>query len=527
MPYQFSDALDDQLLYERVESFGGGMDGFQRATLLPPDVSQFLENVLVQDNLVARTRPGADTLGEAPAVEEPDGPHIIQGLFYFDTPTTEQLLAVSGEKLWHWAGSEWTEVESFTFTDAARRVEIAQGIDLALITDGAAQMRTWNGTTLSAALGSTTGTTTSDPPVGATILCWHTGRMFASGQAAAPDTVWASFLLEFGSGKWNHVAFSFRVGGGEGDAIKAMASLQDSNLAVLKENSVYIVATDPTAASAAAWVIYRVSSGLGCVGKKAWAQWGNDLLFMSQDGVRSLGRMQGAAGQYDISPPISQPLQPWIDRINWSAAAGIVAKSYRHLVLFAVPLDSSTTNNAVLVFNARLRHWTGVWTGWTPAEWEVTRFSGVNRLVFGDTVGAVKEWKDGDDAGDSDTYLDDGAAIPTKVWTRAFLFGEPVNDKDGYHAEARFSASDALVTFTVVADAADLRSWDVDLRQGGVGLPVDLPFDLHNPRAITARRGLRGTLPFNEIFLKIESPAGWWELRNVTLSAFLNMLQNE
>jgi hypothetical protein len=533
MPYQFSDALDDQLLYERIESFGGGMDAWQRATLLPGDVYQYAENVVVQDNHVVRTRPGADTLEAAPATGEAGGPHKIQGLFYYDTPAIEQLIAGSAGKLWTWEGEEWTEVTGYSLTDAALRVEMEQGVDLVLISDGTAQMRTWNGIAISAALGNTTGTVTSDPPVGATILAWHAGRMFASGKATESDTIYASYLLEFVTGKWDHVNFKFRVGAGEGDPIRAMVSMQDFVLAVLKESSVWLVLSHPGsitptgAGSAAAWEIRKVAGGLGCVGKRAWARWGNDVLFMSQDGVRSLGRMQAAAGQYDVSPPISQPLQPYVNRINWAVSHLIEARAYKDLVLFAVPLDSATTNDHVLVYNARLARWVGIWTGWTPATWEVTRFAGVQRLVTGEQSGLVRQWKDYADSTDSDTYLEDGAPIATKVWTRSMLFAEPVNDKDGYHAEGRFSVSDAIVNFTAVADNADLRSWSKDLRQPGVTLPVDLPFDLHNPAAVTARRGLRGATPFNEIFLKIESTSGWWELRNVTLSAYLNMLQNQ
>ena len=517
MPYQFSDALDDELLYERVETFGSGMDGFTRATLLAADASQYLENVLISDNLVARTRPGADTLSAAP-----NGAAVI-GISYFDTPDYQQLIACSGGKLYAYEGGAWAELAGFSGLDA---YEAAQGVDKLLISDGTAHCRSFDGVTFTD-LGNTTGSTTSDPPVGTTILCWHAGRMFAAGAALGRDTIYASFLLEFGSGKWNHTNFSMRVGGGEGEAIVALVSLQNYYLAVLKDSSVYLVNTDPTAANAAAWAVQKVSGGVGCVGKKAWCLYANDLLFMARDGVRSLKRMQAAAGQFDISPPLSQPLQPWIERINWAYGSTIAAVSFRELCFFAVPIDSATTPDTVLVYNARLQCWLGVWTNWAPGCWAVSRFNAIQALNFGEAGGLVRKWKYGADAADDATYLDDGAAIPTKVWTRGFLFGEPVNDKDGYHAEARFSASNALVNFTLLADAAELRTWSVDLRQEGVGLPVDLPFDLADPTAQVARRGLRGLRAWNEAYLKIESTAGWWVLRNVSVSAYLNMLKNE
>lgn len=519
MPYQFSDALDDELLYERVESFGGGMDGYTRATLLRADASQYLENLLIADNLVARTRPGADTLVAAPAGAN----KAVIGLSYFDTLNYQQLVACADGKLWKLEGGAWAQMVGYTGLPS---FEAAQGLDKLLISDGATALQSWDGAAFTV-YGTTTGTATSDPPVGATILCWHAGRMFAAGAGLGRDTIYASFLLEFGNGKWNHTQFSFRVGAGEGESIVALVSLQNFYLAVLKDNSVYLVNTDPTGATAAAWTVQKVSGGLGCVGKKAWCVYANDLLFMARDGVRSLKRMQAAAGQFDISPPLSQPVQPWIDRINWAYASRIAATNFRELCLFAVPLDNSTTPNAVLVWNARLQAWAGVWTNWAPSCWALSRFATIQALNFGEPSGKVRKFKHADDASADATYLDDGAAIPCKVWTRGFFFGEPINDKSGYHAEARFSASNAIVNFTLLADGAELRNWSADLRQAGVDLPVDLPFDLADPAARAARRGLRGLRAFNEAYLKIESTAGWWELRNVTLSAYLNMLQNE
>lgn len=521
MPSHFIETLDDPLLYERVESFGGGMDGFQRATLLNPDASQFLQNVNILD-MEARTRAGADTIGAA----APGGANAIQGLIYFDTPAVEQLVAGSNGKLWKYEGTTWSELAGFALTSGLAQLAMAQGVDTLAISDGVGNWRSWDGAAFSD-LGNTSGTTTSGPPVGATIICWHTGRMFAAGIASADDTLYASGLLAYGAADWNHVAFKFRVGAGEGDAIRALVPMQDFNLCVLKENSVYIVNADPGETTAADWVITRISRGHGIVGKRAWATFGNDVLYFARDGVRSVRRMAAAAGQYEVAPPISRPMQNYIDRINWSAASTIAAHTYKHLVFFSVPLDTATTPNFTLVYNTRLNCWLGVWTGWTVRQFETTRFAGVERLVLGEQTGLVRRWKDVDDATDDDTYTEDGAAIATKVWPRAWLFGQPINDKDGYHAELRFSVSNAIVRVTAVGDNADLRTWQHDLRQTGIDLPVNLPFDLATTEARTGRRGLRGLKPFNELYLKIEADSGWFALRNVTVSAFLNMLQNE
>ncbi len=518
MPYQYSDVLDDELLYERVPSFGGGMDGFTTASELAQNTNQYNENCILAGNKRLRTRPGADSLAAGPV----NAASVIQGLLYFDTPTYEQLLAANGSKIMKWDGAAWTQAAGWAPQD--QRTEMAQGVDKVLLTDGQGNMQSWDGVNF-ADLGAVGGTVSSSPPVGATILCWHTSRMFAAGKGGSPDTLWASFLLDIT--KWNHTQFSLRVGGGEGEPITGLCSLQNYQLVVFKENSVYLVVADPSQPTAANWQIFPLSRAIGCVGRKAFCVYGNESLFMARDGVRSVRRMVAASGQYELTAPISEPMQPYIDRINWAHADLIAARNYKELVLFSVPLDASLTNNAVLVYNARLGVWLGLWTGWTPACWEVTRFNGVLRLVHGDQAGLARQYKDFRDAGDDATYLDDAVAIPTKGWLRSMLFGEPENDKDGYHAEARFNTSNAIVNITAVGDEADLRTWSEDVRQKGPDLPLDLPFDLGSLASVPTRRGLRGLKPFNEIYLKIESTAGWWELRNVTVSAYLNTLANQ
>lgn len=519
-PMLYQEQLDEVLVYERCESFGGGVDGYTRSTLLPLDAFQYGENTLVPDNMEVRTRPGADLLGTARAAK-------IQGALYFDTPSVEQLIVGSDAKLWHWNGSAWTEMTGWTLSDAALAFSAAQGVEKVLFTDGTQQMRTWDGTAWSGALG----TTDNDPPAGATILLWHAGRMWAAGFAGGTsgkenDAIWASALLDFGTGKWDKADRNFRVGGGEGDPIVALASLQDFTMAVLKQNSIHLIHTDPSnipAQYSSSIAPEILSYGIGCVGKRALCVYGNDLLFVSPDkNIYSLQRMQAAVGQYQLSAPLSLPIQPYIDRINWNVANLIAVKKYRELALFSVPLDESTVPNTVLVWNGRLGKWVGIWTGWTPNCWEVTRFSGVQRLVYGDNTGKVRQWKDFEDADEDDTYLDDADAIPTTVWTRAMLFGEPLNEKDPYHFEARFSASNSIVTITLVADNSDLKQWTADVRKIAPTLPLTLPFELAQDSNIPARRGLRGLSPFNECYFTITSSSGWFALRNVSVSAAFN-----
>lgn len=521
-----SQQLDDEPMFERVESFGGGVDTFRRATLLDPDQSQLLVNVLVRDDLEARTRPGADSL---PTPSTPVDAGAVNGLYYFDTPQYEQLLAsvndgVGGAGIWKFEAGGWSKIAGFA-PGADNRMAWDQGVDLMLLSDGAGKFQTYDGAAFTDC-----GNGPTDPPVGCTIVRFHAGRMFLSGLATLNDTIFVSLLLEFGSGKWDLVTRSFRIGNGDGQAVVAMASMQDFTLCVFKTNSIWLVSTDPTKLPdnyAADQDTAALSKGIGCVGRDAWCAYENDILFMAQDGVRTVQRMQAAAGQWQLTAPLSQPIQTYIDRINRDAWAGICAKKHREFAFFFVPLDNSATNNYVLVWNGRLGKWMGVFTGWNGSYVEITRFLANNKLVFGDPMGLVNEWKDTNSATDDSTYTDNGAGYPSRAWPRSMLFNDAIANKNSYSATVRFSAGNAEVNLTWMQDLAVARTWSAQPQPTGDILGVDvLPFLLASVSPVSVTRGLRGLSSFNEGFMKIECETGWFFLRNVTVGAFVNPLKD-
>lgn len=508
------------------------MDAYTRSTQLPPNAYQLGQNVIIPDNFEVRTRPGADAM----VAHTFSGK--IQGVFYFDAPSIEQIIFASAGVMYVASSTGvYAQVPGFTLSDGDVDFIAAQGVNKMLVVDGTSAA-IWDGAALQWT--TFTGLNATDPPFTATTLVFCAGRMWAAGfpgtgpEGKEEDAVCFSSILSFGAGQWSLTDKSFRVGGGEGDPVIGLVKLpasvpEQEVLGVLKQDSIHIIRVDPTLDVTAfqdSLVSETVSSGLGVVGKKAFTVFGNDLLYVAPDrSFRSLERMQAATAQYQVAAPLSLPLQPYIDRINWNAASTISVVRYKQLALFAVPLDTATSSNTVFVWNGRLQKWVGIFTGWTPNSFTVTRFNGVQALVFGDSAGSVKKWKDALDPSDDATYLDDGAAIADqKLWTRAFLFQEPLNDKDAYYAEARFSQSNAIVNFTLTGDNEDLESWTKDLRPVGPNLPIDLPFELTSAQNTPARKGLRGLPTFNECYLKLETDEGWFSVRNVSMAAFLNTL---
>jgi hypothetical protein len=532
MPQYFSQAPNAELTYEHCQSFGGGMDAYTRSTLLPPDAYILGENIFVQENLEGRTRAGADRVATNLGVK-------IQGLAYFDIPGVQQLITAANKKLYYTdsALAAWTEMAGYQLSDADVSFSSAHAIDKLLVTDGATY-RSWNGVTWDAAYT----TNNVDPPTGATVLLWHTDRMWAAGfpgtggAGKEADAVCVSPFFTFGNGDWNLVDRSFRVGSGDGDPVIGLVSIpasvpEQAILGVLKSNSIHLVRTDPTqdiTNFTDTVAPESVANGLGVVGKRAYAVLGNDLFYVAPDrSFRSLQRMQSAAAQYEVSDALSIPLQPYMERINWTKQSTITVSRYRQLALFSVPLDNSQYPNTVFAWSGRLKKWVGIWTGWTPNSWEITRFNRVMRLVHGDNAGNVRLWKDTEDATDDDTYKDDGVEYGTKLHSKAFLFQEPLNDKSPRHAEIRFGQSNAVVNVTLNADNADVKSWQCDVRPTGPSLPIDLDFDLSNPVNTPFRKGLLSVPAFSECYLKLESTGGWFSVKSLSLSAFLNTLSTQ
>jgi len=529
-PFYGIDGLDDDIQFERMESFAGGEDDYRRSTLLDPDQCQKLVNIIVRDNYEAWTRPGADPMAAATGAT-PLGTGAINSLTYFDTPANKFLLAaINGAlKSCQGPGQPWTAT-GFTTNTPGNALEMEQGIDSLLLSDGENAMSILDqNLTLTAC----SNDPNVDPPVGAKILRFATGRMFAAGFAGSVagkerDAVWVSNRLAFGSGQWNGTTRSFRVGAGDGDPVTAICPMQGSMLAVFKANSVWLVNADPTAEPtnfSASTVVDSVGFSVGCVGKWAATGFQNDVFFMAQDGVRTIQRMQSAVGQWQLTSPISQPVQQYINRINPAYWQSIAATTYKEFVLFAVPLDSSTVNNAVLVYNTRLAKWLGCWTGWTPTRFASPRFGGVVQLAFGDSIGHGNLWTDAADTSNPATYLDNGQNIPSTIWTRSFQFGQPANTKTAYNCTLRFTAGNAAATVTAVMDLAQTASFNAAFSVSGDKLGVGrLPFQLASVKPVKVQNSLRSLPKFQELYLQIATTSGWIKLRNVTVTAFVNAL---
>lgn len=510
----YSDIVDDELIFDGTPTFGGGMDGQADPSVIDATTCADLKNVDMNRFGILMTRKGTSLVGTAPFSGR------IQGLSELDTPTVEQLIAVSGGNFKKYESGTWSDIVGFT-ADTSANIDMEQGINVLYIADGTNNLHTWDGTSFT-----NLGTGSPKPPI-CPFLCWHTSRLFAAGNSTNNDTVYVSDILDAGATGWDWTNQSFRVGGGEGDAITGIAKWVGYKLAVFKNNSFYVVEADP-AESVSNWIIERISPVIGCVAHRSIKQVGNDLYFLSRDGVRSIIRTTTAALN-EVSFPLSFPMQPIIDRINWTYAHLSNAVYFDNKYILSVPLDSAEYPNYCIVYDTRAQKWTGYWTGWTSQQFLISLLANGRSLYFGDNDGNVMEWNYDADSEIAASFLDNSVDIPTSIKTRAYRFNDPLRLKKGWNINMEFYQSQATASLSAILDQGGNDTIDSSFSTEQIEnqLPLDLPFDLALIRNKRVAFDLYKLGEFREIQFELASSSGKLSLKTILASAFMRDIKFE
>jgi hypothetical protein len=530
------ESLDDELLFDGVPSFSGGVVSNERANQIEQNQSALMVNCDISRFGKLTTRRGTAALGGVVSAAT-----TIQGLINFQTPTFNYLIAMNAGSLYQFDGvSTWTVIGAFTSTNTTTPFAYAMGIDKLYFCDtvAAGPLRSWDGTTLASQDG-TNGNT--DPPRGISLLTWFTGRIVAV--AGANDTLYFSNFLSADAGQWNRITQTFRVGEGEGDPITGLCGWLDFNLIVFKQHSIYLVNCNPSDAATGDidlmvgnYSIKPVHKKIGCLAPLTAAQVGSDVYFLANDGVRSIRRTVSAENQSETSEALSFPVQDIIDRINLPFINKSCATFRNDRYMVSIPLDSSTTPNYTLVYNVITQSWSGYWTGWTPVVFATrTPTSSPARMVFGQSDGTVSEWLDYVTLSDevAASFKDRGSAeIATQFLSRAFTFNDPFAPKTGYRMEVEFSSSLTPATVGYLLDGGSTVNFsDNNPVETSLGaaliLPFMLPAQLTPVGIVKAPFDLMQLEQFRELQFQVSSTSGKLSTRTVSLTGFSDSYMSE
>lgn len=531
MPQYFSTDLDDEPARDACLTFVGGMFSNAKARMLKDEQASLIVNCDVSITGELASRRGTVLLGG-----DVGSASSITGLGYYKTTSDQYEVAAINGGVYKLNGGVWTQLGAQSF--GSGQVALIQGgvsggaatvaDDKLYVCGDPTDVYKWNGSTWTNVSGDVSG----KAPRSVSILRWHAGRLVAAGasiktrstETAVPDAIYFSDLLD--GATWGLTTYDtqLRVGGGDGSAIMNVVPWTDFRLATFKRNSVWVIDCDPQF-TVDNFSIQLVNGSVGCVAKRTCVQVGNDVLFLSDDGVRSLQQVVGSDQQHELSIPLSFPIQDYIRRINPAAVSSACATFWNNLYLISVPLDSSTTNNYTFVFNTITSTWSGFWLG-LPTSCFAVRKGITQSLMAGlHTDNTVIEFLDYVQEADvtNATFTDyNGVGVLPVVTTRSLTFGDNNATKKGLEYEAEWIGTSGTIGITLLMDEeVQLPSDLLQLTGGGFAIPFTLPFAISRAGIQRQPFDLMRRRTFKELqFQIVAAGAGKKVFRQVTVLAF-------
>lgn len=322
------------------------------------------------------------------------------------------------------------------------------------------------------------------------------------------DQIAASDILD--PDTFDSISSQFRITAGISDYTVGLQPFYDDGMIVLNRNSLHLIAG--TQGSLKDTVVKELTREIGCLAQKSVATQGNRILFLSDNGIYMLSFVD----EYNlrgVEKPLSEKIQPFMDRLNKSLADKSVAKYFNNRYYIAVPLDTkpgandAKGNNTVLIYNMLNGGWESIDTygdeDFLISNMLVAQDSKRNQLFYVNEVGGlhlVDANRGGEDSyslnavGSSTTQ-----AVDYKLTSRGYGF-KSLERKKYRRAQVQMvsdseSASDVEFLFSSenpdtdefsVADIASLIGDQLPTNEG-----ANFRFRLGNPR------GIYGTLTIN------------------------------
>lgn len=216
---------------------------------------------------------------------------------------------------------------------------------------------------------------------------------------------------------------AFKINVGDDQQITALHEFSETSMIVGKDRSVHLVTGVEGDLSNLAR--FTITDEYGIISNKAVVTVGKDVWFLAtRRGICSVtqtetGKVQG------VDIPVSDDIQPLIDRINWSTATNAVARKVGNFSYWAVPLDGSATNNAVLVYDHLNQAWAGYDDGTAidVRDWLRATYIGTERLFMVTNTGYTALYEQGaHDQTTASTFVEISHTVRTRGYaTRATL----------------------------------------------------------------------------------------------------------
>ena len=229
--------------------------------------------------------------------------------------------------------------------------------------------------------------------------------------------------------RFQPVLSNFRINQGSEDALTALHKFDASTVICFKSSSIYMVRN--IYGNLTDIVLDEMTNAYGCFAAKSIASVGRDVWFLSDKrGICSLGITQSGAVQ-GRDEPVSKPIQPIIDRINWNAAHKAVSAYNQNRFYCALPIDGSDSLNVIVCYDFLNGAWAGLDQGikdssdFKVKEFIQPKIAGRKRLCFLDENNTINLYDDEEFGGLVDQTLNaDGSltnyGIEDKLVSRGY-----------------------------------------------------------------------------------------------------------
>lgn len=327
------------------------------------------------------------------------------GIFNYKTTSVNEVLVMDGGTLKKLSGGSWTSVSGFTFTSGRDTNAVQAGGNL-FLSNGVDNLVKYDGSSLT----ELTGTNTC---IGEWCI-YFDHRLFCQ-KAAYPDRLYFSSTdvkdgndPDFSSGAGGGY-LEFRPGSG---AVITGAFRFGNYLYVTLEDAIYRIATTSTPGD---YSIELVSQSLGTTSFRSIVQVGNDILFLTHEGVVSFGEV---ANYLNLRlTDLGSRVKPILDTATGEDKSHACAIYYDYKYYLAFRHAGTSYNNEVLVYDTRYKSWL-YWDNIRANQFlaYVDSDNGRHLYFADDNVGKVYELGVG--------LNDDGSGIDAYVYTKKFDLGD-------------------------------------------------------------------------------------------------------
>lgn len=293
------------------------------------------------------------------------------------------------------------------------------------------------------------------------------------------DEIVASQIMD--GDTFDVIGNQFKVTGGSADYVVALEPFTEDKMIVFARRSLHQI--DGVSGSLADARMNVINPDVGCSARRSIVQVANKIYFLSDQGIYGLEFLD----QYNLRGleiPISEPIKPYVDRINQDYAHKATSAYFDGRVFIACPLDGATENNYIFIYSELNQGWESVDTvgslAFNVRDMLVAREGSENALYITTSEGGVHR-VEGFDGGDqisvtAGSAVSETVAVASILQTREYDIDQ-IDRKYFARAELHLksdadSTSDAALDFNST-DPDATRTGTTVLGTFGAVLPAD------------------------------------------------------